>query len=218
MVPSGDPSNSAGYQPTKLPTDARDERGWRVFDVPPVCRYGMKLVVNIDNKKLELVRQTQWMRVYVNPDIYGPDEWEVPPSSGNKWKIISPDAPQCPEVVGENAATGAGGSISPVVAGSTSPVVAGSTSPLFVAAGRKRDRDEEGEDEPWRLKKVKMLIQNRRVIERQLAEAGGGAALDDCVATTNALENWAKETADRQRLDPSSSSRAGVTPVVEREG
>ena len=65
--------------------------------------------------------------------------------------------------------------------------------------------------------KVRTLIRKQRVIEMQLAKSGSGAELDARVALTNALEKWAKETADRHRLDPSSSSRAGVTPVVERE-
>ena len=62
-------------------------------------------MVNIDNKKLELVQQAQWLRVYVNPDIYGPDEWE-PGCTGNKIQIWSPDAPRRPEVVEENTAIG----------------------------------------------------------------------------------------------------------------
>ena len=82
--------------------DESDERGWSVLDVAPIDTATLSKVVRvhveigIGNKKLKLVRQAQWMRVYVNPDIYGPDEWEVPPSSGIKWYVIGPYAPRVP--------------------------------------------------------------------------------------------------------------------------
>ena len=85
-----------------------DERGWSVLEVAPEDGENAKAVfkVWIDSKKLELVQQAQWLRVYVNPDIYGPDEWGVPPSSGNKMQIFSPGAPRRPAVVEENTAIG----------------------------------------------------------------------------------------------------------------
>ena len=72
--------------------------------------------------------------------------------------------------------------------------------PEPVAAGRKRDRDEEGEDKPL-LKKVKMLLGRQMVIERHLAELSGWAECDASVAMMAALEECTKETTDRQRLD-----------------
>ena len=84
-----------------------DERGWSVLEVPPKDAETEQVIqVNIDKKNLKLVRQEQWCRVYVNPDIYGPDEWEVPPSSGNKLHTFSPAAPRRPAVVEENTAIG----------------------------------------------------------------------------------------------------------------
>ena len=38
--------------------------------------------MTIGHKKLQLVEQAGPMKVYVNPNADGPDEWETPPGSG----------------------------------------------------------------------------------------------------------------------------------------
>ena len=70
-----------------------DSRGWRVIDVPPKSPTEGPIFFDgiISNKRQVLVRQSERMRVYVNPDRKGWDEWEVPAGSGKKLLIASLD-------------------------------------------------------------------------------------------------------------------------------
>ena len=52
----------------------------------------------------------------------------------------------------------------------------------------------------------------------EFAELANGADVEEMEAMTKNVVKWTNESEDRQRLYLSSSSRAGVTPVVEREG
>ena len=73
----------------------RDSRGWIVIDVPPKSPIEGPIFLDkiISGKRLVLVRQEEdTMRVYVNPDRNGWDEWEVPVGSGKKLLIASPPA------------------------------------------------------------------------------------------------------------------------------
>ena len=84
----------------------KTERGWHIIQVPasdPNQPDSQLIVeINVNGKVLQLVQQKDAAgRVHVNPDIYGPDEWETPPwGRGNVLQIWSPDAPLRPQ---ENA-------------------------------------------------------------------------------------------------------------------
>ena len=61
-----------------LRCEGRDERGWVVLVVSPMASPGAErkiLQTTVQGKKLELVQQTEEMKVYVNPDEEGFDEW-----------------------------------------------------------------------------------------------------------------------------------------------
>ena len=44
----------------------------------------------IGNKVVEAVAQTEPMMIYVNPEAGGFDEWEVPPGSGRRFMVGTP--------------------------------------------------------------------------------------------------------------------------------
>ena len=79
----------------------KDNRGWHVFDVPPQSQNELTTMINlkIGGKLLQLVQQSQPMRVYVNPKNGEPDEWEIPAGSEHaaRFSVASPTEPE-PEV------------------------------------------------------------------------------------------------------------------------
>ena len=79
----------------------KDIRGWHVFDVPPPQSQKKPTMINlkIGGKLLQLVQQSQPMRVYVNPKNGEPDEWEIPACSEHAVRIAvaTPTEPE-PEV------------------------------------------------------------------------------------------------------------------------
>ena len=71
----------------------RDERGWAMIDVYP-SRKPRAIYTEIDGKPQELCSQSkEIMRVYVNPEKEGFDEWEKPPGCGTRMyiRMSSPD-------------------------------------------------------------------------------------------------------------------------------
>ena len=77
------------HEQSPLSVLPNDSRGWMVLELAaqPESRPKtiLKLKVHPDGgqpKQLELVCQRTKMRVYVNPDPLGNDEWEMPPESG----------------------------------------------------------------------------------------------------------------------------------------
>ena len=78
----------------------KDNRGWHVVDVPPYQNEMMTMInLKIGGKLLQLVQQSQPMRVYVNPKNGEPDEWEIPAGSEHAARIAvaTPTEPE-PEV------------------------------------------------------------------------------------------------------------------------
>ena len=71
-----------------------DGRGWQVVEIeafPKTVIFRVKMRVSNDSfKNIELVSQGSPLRVYINPDLDQPDEWEVPAGSGHKIAILSP--------------------------------------------------------------------------------------------------------------------------------
>ena len=71
-----------------------DNRGWHVIEVEALPeRMTFKVEIPVANnsfKKLELVSQKSSLRVYVNPELDQPDEWEVPAGGGNMFLVSSP--------------------------------------------------------------------------------------------------------------------------------
>ena len=64
--------------------EGRDERGWHILAVSPQSHLGaeeggpLKIFnITMQGKTLELVQQKEEMRVYVNPDPTGFDEWAI---------------------------------------------------------------------------------------------------------------------------------------------
>ena len=85
----------AHSSPTKgLSVLLPDNRGWQVIEVeafPETVIFKVEIqVANNSFKKLELLSQQSSLRVYVNPDLDQPDEWEVPAGSGNIVLLSSP--------------------------------------------------------------------------------------------------------------------------------
>ena len=75
----------------------RDTRGWAVIDVYP-SKTPKVIITKIDGKHLELVSQAKGiLRVYINPQKEGFDEWELPAGSGNRVEVGSP--PEDPDLV-----------------------------------------------------------------------------------------------------------------------
>ena len=79
---------------SRLPND---NRGWMVLELAAQPGSGPTTIVKLKvhpegghPKQLELVCQTTKMRVYVNPDPLGNDEWEMPPESGQIFYVGSP--------------------------------------------------------------------------------------------------------------------------------
>ena len=75
----------------------KDIRGWHVFDVPPQSQNELTMInLKIGGKLLQLVQQSQPMRVYVNPKNGEPDEWEIPAGSEHAVRIgvASPTEPE----------------------------------------------------------------------------------------------------------------------------
>ncbi len=59
--------------------------------LPKTVIFRVKMRVSTDSfKNVELVSQDSPLRVYINPDLDKPDEWEVPAGSGHKIEILSP--------------------------------------------------------------------------------------------------------------------------------
>ena len=77
----------------------KDNRGWHVVDVPPSQNEMTMINLKIGGKLLQLVQQSQPMRVYVNPKNGEPDEWEIPAGSEHaaRFSVASPTEPE-PEV------------------------------------------------------------------------------------------------------------------------
>ena len=63
-----------------------DKRGWQVIEAEALSATSIfKVEIPLGNnnfKKLQLVSQETSLRVYVNPDLDQPDEWEIPAGSG----------------------------------------------------------------------------------------------------------------------------------------
>jgi hypothetical protein len=80
----------------------KDNRGWHVFDVPRRMSSqteGPTLFdVKIGGKLLQLVQQSEPMRVYANPKNGDADEWEIPLGSDVRMLIASPTKPEVSEV------------------------------------------------------------------------------------------------------------------------
>ena len=69
----------------------KDNRGWDVIDVPPKSQTEQlptTLNIKIGGKCLELVQQSEPMRVYSNPKNGEADEWEIP--AGSDVRLIIP--------------------------------------------------------------------------------------------------------------------------------
>ena len=71
----------------------RDERGWSILVLSPM--EGPEAVRKIfkfefRGEELELVQQTEEMKVYVNPDKKGCDEWAI----GNERLLVGTPKPQ----------------------------------------------------------------------------------------------------------------------------
>ena len=70
-----------------------DERGWQMLRVPgkAVADGTTRILqVTVGDKTVELVQQQDPMKVYVNPEAKGFDEWETPPGSGFRLLVGSP--------------------------------------------------------------------------------------------------------------------------------
>ena len=82
------------YSNNGLSVLSLDTRGWRLIEVAADPKHLISQVkIPVGNncfKKLELVSQELPLRVYVNPEIDQPDEWEVPAGSGHKLLVLSP--------------------------------------------------------------------------------------------------------------------------------
>ena len=79
----------------------KDNRGWHVFDVPPQSQNELTTMINlkIGGKLLQLVQQSQPMRVYANPKNGEMDEWEIPAGSEQRFFVAStPTEPEVSEV------------------------------------------------------------------------------------------------------------------------
>ena len=68
-----------------------DERRWQRLWVGPQSAIALNIYrVTIGNKVVEAVEQTEPMMIYVNPEAGGFDEWEVPPGSGRRFMVGTP--------------------------------------------------------------------------------------------------------------------------------
>ena len=78
-------------QLVKQITTGKDARGWTTLYIPAMPGGATSIIrVIVDGKELELVTQSESMRVYVNPEKSGFDEWECPIDSGCRLLIGSP--------------------------------------------------------------------------------------------------------------------------------
>ena len=76
-----------------LRCEGRDERGWSILVLSPMegpeaVRKSFK--IKFHGKELELLQQTEEMKVYVNPDKKGFDEWAI----GNERLLVGTPKPQ----------------------------------------------------------------------------------------------------------------------------
>ena len=76
-----------------LRCEGRDERGWSILVLSPM--EGPEAVrkifkIRFHGKDLELLQQTEEMKVYVNPDKEGCDEWAI----GNTRLLVGTPKPQ----------------------------------------------------------------------------------------------------------------------------
>ena len=94
-------SGVANMTTTGITYLGKDNRGWHVFDVPPQSQNELTTMINlkIGGKLLQLVLQSQPMRVFVNPKNGELDEWEIPAGSeqAERFFVASPAEPE-PEV------------------------------------------------------------------------------------------------------------------------
>ena len=68
-----------------------DERGWQRLWVGPKSASALNIHRGtIGNKVVEAVAQTEPMMLYVNPEAGGFDEWELPPGSGRRLMVGTP--------------------------------------------------------------------------------------------------------------------------------
>ena len=83
-------SGVANMTTTGITYLGKDNRGWHVFDVPPQSQNGGTTMINlkIGGKLMQLVQQSQPMRVYANPKNGEADEWEIP--AGSDVRLIIP--------------------------------------------------------------------------------------------------------------------------------
>ena len=82
---------SMGGAVSDLRCEGRDERGWFVLVVSPMegPEAERKIFKNkLHGKELELVQQTAVMKVYVNLDKEGCDEWAI---GNERWLVGSPE-------------------------------------------------------------------------------------------------------------------------------
>ena len=76
-----------------LRCEGRDERGWFILVVSPMeGPDAVRKIIHIrfHGNKLKLVQQTEEMKVYVNPDKEGFDEWAI----GNRRLLVGTPKPQ----------------------------------------------------------------------------------------------------------------------------
>ena len=70
-----------------------DERGWDVLWVGPRSASASNTIyrVTIGGDVVEAIAQTQPLLIYVNPEVGGYDEWEIPEGSGTIIMIGTPE-------------------------------------------------------------------------------------------------------------------------------
>ena len=70
----------------------RDHRGWHVLSVGPCSASASNTIyrITIGDRVVEAVAQTHPMLIYVNPEAGGFDEWEMPPGSGTRLMVGTP--------------------------------------------------------------------------------------------------------------------------------
>ena len=68
-----------------------DERGWQRLWVGPASASALNIYrITIGDRVVEAVAQTEPMMLYVNAGAGGLDEWEVPPGSGRRLMVGTP--------------------------------------------------------------------------------------------------------------------------------
>ena len=68
-----------------------DDRGWVLLDAVSNSPEVNVFAIAVKGKPLELLlHPAEPIRVYVNPELTGLDEWEKPPGSGNIFQVGTP--------------------------------------------------------------------------------------------------------------------------------